>query len=80
MTTAEIRNNFHNLIDNISNEVLLIRFYDLMLKSHHSKKGTLWSRLSKKEQKELLLSEEESRNPENLIDHDEMAKKHKKWL
>jgi len=80
MNTAEIKKNLHDLIDSIDNENLLINFYDLIKKRTSAKEGQLWSRLTKQEQEELLSTLEESENPENLISHEEMKKKHKKWL
>jgi hypothetical protein len=80
MSTAELRKNFHHLIDNIDNEQLLLGFYDLMKKMSGSKDGELWSKLSFEEQEELLQTFEESEHPYNLIDHEEMKKKHGKWL
>jgi len=80
MTTIELKNNFHHLIDSIDNEHLLLKFYDLMKSRTISKEGKLWSRLTKEEQEELLISFEESEKEENLLSHDEMMNKHKKWL
>jgi hypothetical protein len=80
MTTIELKNNFHHLIDSIENENLLLRFYELMKNRSFSKEGRLWSKLSKEEQDELLLAFNESEKEENLINHNEMMKKHKKWL
>jgi len=80
MTTMELKQNFHHLIDRIDDEKLLINFYDLIKKRSSAKEGQLWNRLTDQEQQELLLSLEESKNPENLISHEEMVKKHKKWL
>ena len=80
MNTIELKQNFHHLIDSIDNEKLLLNFYDLIKKRSSAKEGQLWNNLTDQEQKELLLSLEESKNPENLIDHEEMKKKHKKWL
>ena len=80
MTTIDLKNNFHHLIDSIDNEPLLLRFYDLMKSRTISKEGKLWSRLTKEEQEELLAASEESEKEENLLSHDEMMKKHKKWL
>jgi len=80
MNTIELKQNFHNLIDSIDNENLLINFYDLIKKRSSAKEGQLWNKLTDQEQKELLLSLEESKNPENLISHEEMKMKHKKWL
>lgn len=73
----ELKQNFHHLIDSIDNEKLLINFYELIKTRSSAKEGQLWNRLTIYEQEELLLSLEESKNPENLISHDEMVKKHK---
>lgn len=80
MNTIELKQSFHHLIDSIDNENLLINFYDLIKKRSSAKEGQLWNKLTDQEQKELLLSLEESKNPENLIDHEGMKTKHKKWL
>ena len=80
MNTIELKKNLHLLIDSIDNENLLISFYDLIKKRSSTSEGQLWTRLTKQEQEELLLALEESDNPENLISHEEMVTKHKKWL
>ena len=80
MNTIELKKNFHLLIDSIDNENLLINFYNLIKKRSSTKDGQLWSRLTKAEQEELLLSLEESDNPENLISREDMITKHKEWL
>jgi hypothetical protein len=80
MNTIEIKQSFHHLIDSIDNENLLINFYDLIKKRTTSKEGQLWNNLTELEQQELIISLHESEKPENLIDHEEMKMKHKKWL
>ena len=80
MTALELKNNFHHLIDSIENENLLQEFYELMLRKRSSKDGRLWAMLSKDEIEELLLANEESENPDNLISHEDMKKKYSKWL
>ena len=80
MTTLEIKNSFHHLIDSIDNDQLLLKFYDVMKSRSSTKDGYLWSRLTKEEQEELISAFEESKDEKNLISHDEMMKKHKKWL
>ena len=80
MTTIELKNNFHQLIDSIENENLLLKFYELMRNRSISKEGNLWSRLSKEEQDDLLMAFNESDKEENLIKQNEMMNKHKKWL
>jgi predicted component of type VI protein secretion system len=80
MKQSDIKNNFHHLIDEIDNEGLLMRFYDLMIKSKSQKEGDLWNQLTKEQKELLLLTEVESRDPKNLIDHNTQKAKHKKWL
>ncbi len=80
MTAVELKNNFHHLIDSIDNENLLQYFYELMLRKKTSKDGKLWNNLSKDEIEELLLANEESENPDNLISHDDVKKKYAEWL
>ena len=74
MTTIELKNNFHHLIDSIDNENLLLKFYDLMKIRNATKDGNLWSRLTKEEQEELSTAFNESESAENLISHEEIIK------
>ena len=80
MTTLELKNNFHQLIDSIENENLLQKFYELMLRNRSIRDGTLWAKLTQDEVDELLLANEESNDQQNLISHDEMKKKYAQWL
>jgi nitrate reductase NapAB chaperone NapD len=80
MNTIELKRSFHNLIDSIENENLLMNFYELMKNRTSGKDGKLWARLSLEEQESLLQTIEETKNPDNVISHSEMKKKHKKWL
>jgi len=81
MTTTDIKSNLHKLIDKMIDEVQLNKAYQLIETiSTVNEEGALWAKLTNEEQEELLVIEKESRNPENLIDHEEMMKKHKKWL
>jgi hypothetical protein len=80
MNTIELKKSLHNLIDRIDNEQLLTTFYDLMKKKAEAKEGLLWNRLTDQEREELLMTVEESEDPDNLIDHRQMKEKHKKWL
>lgn len=80
MKTSDIRSNFHSLIDQIDNESLLMKFYDLMIKSTTSQEGQLYNKLSEEQKNVLMLTEEESNDPANLISYNQQKKKHKKWL
>ena len=78
MTTIELKTNFHQLIDDISNEAMLVKFYEIMSTANVSNEGTLWKNLSNEEQQELIEIEKDSHNIENLIDHSLMELKFKK--
>jgi len=51
-----------------------------MKRRSSSKEGQIWNRLSNDQKQELLLSVRESENPDNLISHEDLKNKHKKWL
>jgi len=76
MKTSEIRNNFHSLIDRIDNDPLLMKFYDLMIKSTSTKEGQLYKQLTDEQKNVLMLAEEESNDPSNLITYNQQKKKH----
>ncbi len=80
MDTIELKNNFHNLIDSIDNENLLINFYSLIKKRTSANPGHLWNKLKKQEQNDLFETLEDCKNIENTISHEKMKKKHEKWL
>jgi len=80
MKHSDIRNSFHKLIDEIDNERLLMKFYDLLIKSREQKEGELWNQLSDDQKNEVLLAESQSHYDKNLIDHKTQKAKHKKWL
>ena len=77
---SDIRKSLHRLIDEIDNDQLLIKFYDLLSKSREQNEGVLWNQLSDKQKDELLIAESESHYNKNLIDHEKQKAKHKKWL
>lgn len=80
MKQSDIKSNFHKLIDETDNERLLMKFYDLLIKSKVQKEGELWNRLSEEQKDELLVAESESNYQKNLIDHETQKTKHQKWL
>ena len=80
MTTIELKSNFHNLIDNIDDESILSKFYDILSRANKNKEGLLWNKLSLSEQEELALIEKESSDISTLISNEDMLEKLKKWL
>lgn len=80
MSTIEIKDNFHKLIDRIENEALLTKFYDILQKANETPPGALWDSLSREDQEELLKIDKETDDENNLISHAQVTNKHKKWL
>jgi len=80
MNTFDLKSNFHHLIDSISNDNILLKFYSIMSRVSQEKDGKLWTRLTAEEQEELIQADIESKDPSNLISHSEIQKKHKRWL
>lgn len=80
MNALEIKTNFHQLIDQINNDQLLIKLYRIMEQASSTADGQLWSRLTEDEQIELLKIEGEVQSDHNLIPNQQMQTKHQKWL
>jgi len=77
---TSIKQKLHDLIEKSDNESLLNQVYELIYKKNSSKEGDLWSQLTSEQQAEVLLSLEESNDPNNLISQEEVKRTHKKWL
>ncbi|MBK9220510.1 MAG: hypothetical protein IPO16_00105 [Saprospiraceae bacterium] len=71
---------FHKLIDNIEDESLLNEYYNLISRLNNSQEGELWNSLTPEQKEELMLSYEESKDPNNLISHEEVVSQFSKWL
>jgi hypothetical protein len=81
MKTLEIKSNLHKLIDGIDNEAQLTKAYQILETiTTVNEEGFLWSKLTPSEKDELLEIEKESHDPSNLIDHEVVMEKYKKWL
>ena len=74
------REEFHKLIDEIRDEEILKGYLSLIQKLNKHQSGELWENLTAEEKEELILSYEESFDPNKLIPHEEVKKQHDKWL
>jgi hypothetical protein len=74
------KEDFHKLIEKIEDEEVLKGYFKLIQRLNNNQTGELWDSLSPDEKDELLLSYEESLDPDNLISHEEVKKQHDKWL
>ncbi len=71
---------FHKLIDRIEVEKLLDAYFELFQRLNLNETGKIWDSLTDDERDELLISYEESKDPKNLLNHDDVKKQHRKWL
>jgi len=76
----KIKDDFHHLIDEINDEKLLKEYYALIQRLVGNQSGNLWNKLNIEQQKNLLLAYDESFDPANLVDHEEVKREHEKWV
>jgi hypothetical protein len=74
------KEDFHKLIEKIEDEEVLKGYFKLIQRLNNNQTGELWDALSPAEKEELLLSYDESFDPNNLVSHNEVKKQHVKWL
>ncbi len=79
MSVAELKNEFHFLIEEIEDEETLRRLYENVLHSLHPKES-IWQGLPENEQRIVLEAFVKSQNPEKLIAHEEVVRKYGQWL
>ncbi len=72
MSITEVRNEFHTLIDEVDSPLLLENFLDILKQTVQSEGSKLWDTLSKSEKSEVLKAYEESKDPNNLVTHEDV--------
>ena len=78
MDVIELRADLHNMIDKISDSNVLIAVKTL-LSGKTIKQADWWNTISEEERKEIMQGLAEADRGE-LIPHDEVMAKYKKWL
>ena len=78
MKLAELKSDFHALIDQIDDPNILSQFYDVMSQSAHQQ-NSMWQSLSASQQKALLEAYEDSENEDNLIPFSQIKEKYREW-
>ena len=71
-----LKNELHQLIDRVDDEAMLTR----LLGAISSEVGDWWDGVSAEEKAEILEAYEESKNPANLVSHEEVKQRYAKWL
>lgn len=78
MELAELKSQFHQLIDQINDRSMMEQFFDAMSQSLHAD-GALWSSLSQYQQEGIINAHVESKDDGDLISLNELKAKYAKW-
>ncbi len=78
MKLAELKSDFHSLIDQINDPELLSQFYDILSQSIEAQ-NSAWQLLSAKQQQEVLEAYEDAEDEDNLIPLSVIKAKYEKW-
>jgi DNA repair ATPase RecN len=78
MKLAELKSEFHNLIDQTNDPEIIEQFYKAMSESLRAD-GSLWRSLSSEQQKGVLDAYGESEDENNLMSFDEIKEKYANW-
>ena len=80
MDTLAIKVKMFEMLSETHDDALLLKLYKTMKEVFETTQLDWWDDLPIEQQIRLQKSIEESYDPENLIDHEVMKKKHAKWL
>ena len=80
MNALAIKVEMFELLAQTYDEAVLLKLYKSMKEVFETTESDWWDDLPTEQQTRLQKSIEESYDPENLIDHEDMKKKHAKWL
>ena len=80
MNTLELKGSLLDLIAQANDNSRLARLFEAYHDIFTTEEEDWWDELPIEQQTRLSQSIEESYDPKNLIDHEEMKKKHAKWL
>ena len=68
MSTVELKEGIHKIVDEIRNPQLLQSLYDFLRIKVDAKPGQMWDTLSEIQKQEVLLAYDESEDEANLIE------------
>lgn len=75
-----IRDQFHDLIDRVQDEAVLVRYLGAISSEIRGESTDFWNDLTPEQQKDILEAIEESKDPANWISHEDVKRKYDKWL
>ena len=79
MNTLELKGGMMNLISRVEDEAVLTQMFEALTEIVAETYGAIPD-LSPEQEAELELAIEETYNPDNLVDHEEVMKNMARWL
>lgn len=80
MDIEHVKSNFHQLIDRIEDEAVLHELYQMLLNYQQKKEsGDFWDSMTDEQKQELEQALAESESDENLISHQDVMNRARKW-
>lgn len=76
MSTIDLKSDLHKILDKIEDEQLLRTIYDFLKQGQDAGEGEIWKTLTEEQKKEVFASYNESQDDKNLIDWENVKKKH----
>lgn len=74
-----IKDQFHNLIDRVQDEAVLVRYLGAISSEIKGESLDLWNDLTTQQQKGILEAIDQTEDPSRLISHEEAMKRHAPW-
>lgn len=82
MSTLEIKGGLYEIISKVNDEKLLMQLYELIsdIVTQNLSDTDFWDDLSDDQKEELANAIQESYDDKNLLEHETVINKYKKWL
>ena len=80
MSVAELKVEIIGILTQMQNEDKIAQFYEKIQEVVNAPESDWWDDLTPDQQNKLVLSIEESKNPENCIDYADIKKKYARWF
>ncbi|MCW5907977.1 MAG: hypothetical protein KIS94_08975 [Chitinophagales bacterium] len=80
MELTKVRNRFHQMIDEVENQDMLLMFFELFKWRVSEPDSGLWKSLTPKEKAALVKAYKESETEANLVSEVVVKRKYSKWL
>ena len=75
-----IKHHLHDVIDQIDDESVLTQILGQVSSEVNKESAAFWDDLNPEEKAEIMEAYEESKDPANLVSHEEVKRNYEQWL